>query len=124
MVTAPDVRTRAVALLRTRLGAVALVAGLAAWSWPAWLAAGSGRLTLGDAGWREAFAAASLRMFESSPLVGVGPGVWQVLRASYQTATQPDLYIPHAHNIYLQTLAEFGLAGSLPAWSWWARSPR
>ena len=89
------------------------MAGLAALLVAGGLAAGSGRLTLDDGGYREAFATASLRMFESSPLAGVGPGVWQVLRASYQTATQPDLYIPHAHNIYLQALAEFGLAGVL-----------
>jgi len=113
VVTVPALRTRGVVFLRTRRGAAALVAGLAALGVAGALAVTSGRLTLDDGGYRAAFAAASLRMFESSPLVGVGPGVWQVLRASYQTTTQPDLYIPHAHNIYLQTLAEFGLAGVL-----------
>ena len=99
------------AFLRTPRGVAALVAGLVALVVAGGLAASSGRLSLADGGYREAFATASLRMFESSPLVGVGPGVWQELRASYQTAAQPDLYIPHAHNIYLQTLAEFGLVG-------------
>jgi O-antigen ligase len=111
--TAPADRRKLMAFLGTRLGAVAVVAGFAALVAAGVLAASSGRLTLGDDGYREAFAAASLRMFQSSPLVGVGPGVWQVLRASYETATQPDIYIPHAHNIYLQTLAEFGLVGVL-----------
>ncbi len=113
LVTAPSGRTKVVAFVRTRLGSAAVVAGLATVSTAGWLAASSGRLTLEDGGYRQAFASASLRMFESSPLVGVGPGVWQQLRASFQDAAQPDLYIPHAHNIYLQTLAEFGLAGGL-----------
>ncbi len=104
-------RTRAIALARTRAGAIAVVAGTAALAGAAVIAGISGRLTLDDSGYREAFASASLRMFQSSPLVGIGPGVWQVLRASYENAGQPDLYIPHAHNIYLQTLAEFGLVG-------------
>jgi O-antigen ligase len=113
VIAAPATRSRALAFLRTRRGAAALVVGLAALVAAGALAASSGRLTLDDGGYREAFAAVSLRMFQSSPLVGIGPGVWQVLRASYTTALQPDLYIPHAHNIYLQTLAEFGVAGVL-----------
>ena len=113
LIMAPTARGRAVTFVRTRLGTAALVAGLAAMVAAGALAASGGRLTLDDGGYREAFAAASLRMFQSSPLAGVGPGVWQVLRASYETAGQPDQYIPHAHNIYLQTLAEFGVAGVL-----------
>ena len=110
---APGIRTRVIARLRTRLGVMAVVAGLAAIVAAGVLAAASHRLTLGDDGYRAAFAAESLRMFQSSPLVGVGPGVWQVLRASYATALELDYYIPHAHNIYLQTIAEFGLVGAL-----------
>lgn len=111
LVARPDLRMRGRAFARSRRGvmlgaAVLLLVGLTAI-----FAAHSGRLTFGDDGYREAFWAASLRMFRSSPLVGVGPGVWQLLRASYETATEPDLYIPHAHDIYLQTLAEFGLLG-------------
>lgn len=113
LVAAPGSRRQAGKLVRSRWGAgvaaiavpVALVAGV--------LAARSGRLTLDDAGYREAFAAASLRMFGSSPLTGLGPGTWQVFRAANETASQPDLYIPHAHNIYWQALAEFGLLGVL-----------
>jgi O-antigen ligase len=111
--TAPADRSRVVTFLRTRLGVGAVVAGLVALVAAGVLAAGSGRLTLDDGGARASFAAASLRMFESSPLVGVGPGVWQVLRASYAATWEADIYIPHAHNIYLQTLAEFGLVGVL-----------
>lgn len=74
------------------------------------LAAQSGRLTLDDAG-RDAFAAASLRMFRSSPLTGMGPGTWQVLRESNTVPGQYDAYVPHAHSIYWQALAEFGVIG-------------
>jgi O-antigen ligase/tetratricopeptide (TPR) repeat protein len=107
----PEARARVQAFVSSRRGALVAVLGFVALIAAAVFAARSGRLTLGDDGYREAFWAASLRMFRSSPLVGVGPGVWQVLRASYETASEPDLYIPHAHNIYLQTLAEFGLLG-------------
>ncbi len=75
------------------------------------LAARSGRLSLEGASYREAFAAASLRMFAASPLTGVGPNTWQVLRAANTTSPEIDYYVPHAHDIYLMTLAEFGLVG-------------
>ncbi len=109
----PAARTRATAFLRTRPRLAVLGLGLAALGVVGGVVVSSGRLTLNDGGAREAFASASLRMFQSSPVVGVGPGVWQVLRASHETAMQPDQYIPHAHNIYLQTLAEFGVVGVL-----------
>ena len=48
---------------------------------------------------------------KSSPAVGLGPGSWAALRTSFTAAPDPDYYIPHAHNIYLQTLAEFGILG-------------
>jgi O-antigen ligase len=111
--TAPAASRKAIGFLRTRLGAAAMVAGLVAVVAAGLLAASSGRLTLEGSAYRESFAAASLRMFESSPLVGIGPGVWQVLRASYAASWETDLYVPHAHNIYLQTLAEFGIVGML-----------
>ncbi|MDA8201719.1 MAG: O-antigen ligase family protein [Chloroflexi bacterium] len=107
----PGTQAAAIAFVRSRRGAVVATVALACVVVAGILAERSGRLTLGDEGYREAFAAASLRMLQSSPLVGIGPGVWQILRAANETATQPDLYIPHAHNIYLQTLAEFGLLG-------------
>ncbi|MGA3030740.1 MAG: O-antigen ligase family protein [Candidatus Limnocylindrales bacterium] len=109
--TAPATSRKAIAFLRTRLGAAAVVTGLAALVAAGLLAAITGRLTLEGTAYRESFAAASLRMFESSPLVGIGPGVWQVLRASYAAGWETDVYVPHAHNIYLQTLAEFGVVG-------------
>ena len=106
----PGARGLAASLARSRTGlagAAVLLLFLAA---AAALVARSGRLVLDDPG-RDAFAAASLRMFQSSPLTGVGPGTWQVLREGYTLPGQYDAYVPHAHSIYWQTLAEFGLLG-------------
>lgn len=60
---------------------------------------------------RTAFAHASLAMFESDPATGVGPGMWVVDRIRYTQAPDVDYYIPHAHNLVLQTVAELGLVG-------------
>jgi tetratricopeptide (TPR) repeat protein len=55
---------------------------------------------------------AALRMFAESPLHGTGPGTWVAQRAAYTDVPQNDYYIPHAHNVFLQTLAESGLLGA------------
>ena len=75
---------------------------------------GPGILTRASAGgeaWRTSFYEASLRMFESSPLVGLGPGTWATQRASFIADTNPDYYATHSHDLYLQTVAEFGILG-------------
>jgi tetratricopeptide (TPR) repeat protein len=54
---------------------------------------------------------AALRMFGDSPLVGTGPGTWVAQRILYTPQGVTDYYIPHAHNVTFQTLAEFGLLG-------------
>ncbi len=107
----PEARESALRRLRSRWTAVAVLVGILMLVAGGRLAALSGRLTLEDPGYRAGFADASLRMFGASPLSGSGPGTWQVLRAANADPTAPDLYIPHAHNLYLQTLAEFGLVG-------------
>ena len=106
----PDLRSTARRLARTRvtlaivaLGVPILVGGIV-------IAAVSGRLTVDDA-YRTGYARASIAMFDSSPLTGVGPAVWPTLRAANTLPSDADLYIPHAHSIYFQTIAEFGLAG-------------
>jgi O-antigen ligase/tetratricopeptide (TPR) repeat protein len=53
----------------------------------------------------------ALRVFQSSPLVGTGPGTWVVERPAFTQTGEIDYYIPHAHDIYVQALAEFGLLG-------------
>lgn len=111
LVVMPDVRPRLRSILRSRLVAMALLIGIPLAGGGAALAALSGRLTLGDPGYRAGFTHASLQMFDSAPLTGVGPGTWATLRAANSRPTDLDLYIPHAHSIYFQTLAEFGFLG-------------
>ena len=106
----PGARGRVAHLVRTRIGLTFLVALLLFLAGAGVLAARSGRLGLDDAG-RDAFAAASLRMFQSSPLTGMGPGTWPVLRAANTVPGEYDAFVPHAHSIYWQALAEFGLLG-------------
>ncbi len=115
LLAAADHRVRVRALARTRAAVVALVAGVPLVVGGGLLVVLSGRLNLDDLDYRAGFARASIQMFQSSPLTGVGPGTWGMLRASYTIPTDPDLYIPHAHSIYFQTLAEFGLLGVIGA---------
>lgn len=97
------------------VGAGALVvaaAGLAAAVGPALLAR---VMDLSGAGVRTSFLSASWRMFQSAPLTGLGPGSWVPARLSFTDATELDYYIPHAHNVPAQVLAEFGLVGVVAA---------
>lgn len=71
------------------------------------------RLTDTDALPRLSFYLAAIRIFLSAPILGSGPGTWAPRRVDFTDSSGVDLYIPHAHDIYLQTLAEFGLAGIL-----------
>lgn len=87
--------------------AVALVAMAAA---PAVLV----RIGFGDP-YRPGYWLASLRMAADRPLVGQGLGTWPVQRASFTAPTDLDFYVPHAHNVYLQTIGELGLVGGLAA---------
>ena len=66
----------------------------------------------GDGG-RGSYVAAGLRMFEDSPLLGIGTGTWASQRAAYTEPGEVDYYVNHAHNIYVQTLAEMGVVGAL-----------
>ena len=111
LVFLPELRSFLVGFVQTRAGGLSLLVLGLVLLLGVGFAAASGRLTLADDGYRGPFAAASLRMFASSPLVGVGPGLWPVLRASYTPATDLDGYFPHAHDIYVQAIAEFGLLG-------------
>jgi O-antigen ligase/tetratricopeptide (TPR) repeat protein len=93
----------AVALAALAAGAVAVILG------PAILlrtGAGGEELRLG-------YLTAAVRMFQESPIVGTGPGTWVAQRINYTDPPTTDYYIPHAHNVYLQTLAEQGLVGAV-----------
>jgi O-antigen ligase len=65
----------------------------------------------GDGG-RLSYFAAAWRMFLDSPVTGQGPGMWAPLRAAYTQPGETDYYIPHAHDLYLHTLAEMGILGA------------
>ncbi len=108
---------RAAVLALSRLRVVRLLAGpVTIVSVAAVVLMGPGlllRATTGGDGGRPVYFATALRMFESSPLVGTGPGTWVPQRIDYTQPGEIDYYIPHAHNIYVQVLAEFGIVGAL-----------
>jgi tetratricopeptide (TPR) repeat protein len=62
---------------------------------------------------RGGFVRIALDLFSQSPLVGTGPGSWVIQRIVLTQPTEVDYYIPHAHNIYAQTLAEQGIVGAV-----------
>ena len=95
---------------RFAAGAVALgVAAVGALLGPGVLA----RLGAGGDDLRAAYVAAATRIFAEAPVLGTGPGTWVIQRVSYTVSPEPDYYIPHAHNIYAQTLAELGIVGAI-----------
>jgi O-antigen ligase len=61
---------------------------------------------------RLTFVRIALELFTESPVVGTGPGSWVIERLPLTEADEPDEYIPHAHNVYAQTLGELGLVGA------------
>ena len=73
----------------------------------------AGRLGAGGEGLRAEYAIIAFRIFASSPLVGTGPGTWVIQRPGETLAGENDYYIPHAHNLEVQTLAELGIAGAV-----------
>lgn len=61
---------------------------------------------------RLVFVRIALELFAESPVVGTGPGSWVIERLPLTQPDEPDEYIPHAHNVYAQTLGELGLVGA------------
>ena len=110
---APERRAALTAALGARwirIGAIPVVlilAALAAFIAPGLLL----RANAGGESARMVLAIASFRMFQSSPIFGTGPGTWAPLRVANTLPDETDYYIPHAHNLYVETLAEFGLLG-------------
>lgn len=60
---------------------------------------------------RSSLGAAAWRMFLEHPATGVGPGMFVVERASHALPTEIDYYVAHAHDIFVQTVAELGIVG-------------
>lgn len=115
--TGPDRRRSLSSRLRSR-GGIALAGG-------ATIAAAVGAISLapgvllragfGGETLRLANYAAAIRMFADAPILGTGPGTWVAQRIAYTAPSEPDFYVPYAHNLALQTLAEFGLLGAAAA---------
>jgi tetratricopeptide (TPR) repeat protein len=91
---------------RASLIATALAIGIGAWLSPSIL-----ERLLQPAGERITFILVSIRMFVEHPLSGVGPGMWVVDRIRYTEPPEPNYYVPHAHNVVAQSLAELGVVG-------------
>jgi len=51
-------------------------------------------------------------IFQTSPILGYGPGSFHVLSA-VETQIPPGFYLVHAHNLFLQVAAEGGIVGIL-----------
>jgi len=62
---------------------------------------------------RLAFWQISIRLFLEAPITGIGPGIWAMVRGAETQPQQLDEYIPYAHNLEVQTLAELGLLGAV-----------
>jgi O-antigen ligase len=71
------------------------------------------RLSGGGEEVRLAFVRIALELFAQSPIVGTGPGTWVIQRPGLTQPTDFDEYIPHAHNVYAQTLGELGILGAV-----------
>ena len=69
------------------------------------------RVLFGNDGGRISYWTAAIRMFTDAPVTGVGPGMWAPQRIFHTAEGELDFYIPHAHNVYLQTAADSGLIG-------------
>jgi tetratricopeptide (TPR) repeat protein len=91
------------------LVAIVVVAGTAIGASPTILR----RLTEGGEDLRASYVVVALRLFGSAPLFGTGPGTWVIDRIAQTRSPEVDYYIPHAHDVPAQTLAEQGLVGAL-----------
>jgi tetratricopeptide (TPR) repeat protein len=98
-------RVRQLALPVVAIVGVLLVAGFL----PAILS----RVSAGGEDLRTSFVIVAARIFAQSPIVGTGPGTWTIERIANTQPAETDYYIPHAHDVPAQTLAELGLLGAL-----------
>ena len=69
------------------------------------------RLGSGGEEGRLTFMATAFRMFLSAPIAGFGPGGWAPRRIAFTEPGEIDYYVPHAHDVYLATAAEYGVIG-------------
>jgi O-antigen ligase len=101
-------------------GAITLLAGATLFAYldPGWVAKRLGSVAAVDktwadwAGYRKSMAGDALRMWRDHPVLGVGLGDFETAYPRYQSFPS-DLWVDHAHNDYVQALAETGLVGAL-----------
>jgi O-antigen ligase len=53
----------------------------------------------------------AIEQFLESPVLGIGPGMWAAQQLFYTVASDAGEIATHAHDIYLQSLAELGILG-------------
>jgi O-antigen ligase len=100
--------------------AAAILAGamLITWVDPDWIAKRLGSVAYAEdpwaewAGFRKNLTLDSLRMWRAHPLLGVGLGNFEIAYPHYQSFPS-DLWMDHAHDDYVEALAETGLVGAL-----------
>jgi O-antigen ligase/tetratricopeptide (TPR) repeat protein len=68
-------------------------------------------LSIAGAEQRLSFWQASASMVSTSPITGVGPGVWPIAKLANNPEGAPNLVVPHAHATLIHTVAELGLLG-------------
>lgn len=56
---------------------------------------------------------AAVAIWQRNPLTGSGPGTWAQLKFAANPIGAPNLVVPHAHDLFIQTLSELGLLGLL-----------
>lgn len=60
---------------------------------------------------RDAIWGGALQIWRDSPLFGAGPGRFALDYLRFNPGTPPGFWPVHAHSVFMQALAEFGLAG-------------
>ena len=100
--------------------AITLLAGVMLFAYvdPGWAAKKLGSVAYVDSAWadwagtRKSMALDSLRMWRDHPVLGVGLGNFATAYPRYQSFPS-DMWFDHAHNDYVEAVAETGLVGAL-----------
>ena len=106
--------------LSTFVGATILASALLfSWVDPGWVSKRLGLVfKVGSPAWvdwstsRKSWAMDSLRMTRDHPILGVGLGSFEIAYPGYQSLPS-DLWIDHAHNDYVEAIAETGVVGGV-----------
>jgi len=114
-------RTQTFEARRLAVGAaLALLSGVMLFAYVGWGGAAQRLGSVGNvsktwadwAGQRRSMTVDTLRMWRDHPLLGIGLGDFEIAYPLYQSLPSDD-YIEHAHDDYVEALAETGLLGGL-----------